>query len=89
MTHPFHPWRGREFELVDCRRCWDEWRVLYYTADMDLAYFPASWTDVGEADPFVEVSQGRAMGRAQDLLRLVQLVEDLKREAVNEIKPQM
>lgn len=87
MTHPFHPWRGREFELADCRRCWDEWRVLYYAGDTDLAYFPASWTDVGERDPFVELSQGRAMARGQDLLRLVELVEDLKAKSVNEIKP--
>jgi Family of unknown function (DUF5372) len=85
--HPFHPWRGRQFEFVDCRRCWDEWRVFYYTADMQMAYFPASWTDVGEADPFVELSRGRAMGRVQDLLRLVRLAEDIQIGSVNEIKP--
>jgi len=61
--------------------------VFYYTADMEMAYFPASWTDVGEADPFVGLSQGRALGRVQDLLRLVRLVGDLKTGSVNAIKP--
>ncbi|MGO8700147.1 MAG: DUF5372 family protein, partial [Limisphaerales bacterium] len=23
VTHPFHPWRGQRFELIDCRRRWD------------------------------------------------------------------
>ena len=63
--------------------------MFYYTADMEMAYFPARWTDVEEADPFVELSQGRAMGRAQELLRLVQLVKDLKTGTVNENKPNM
>ena len=61
--------------------------MFYYTADMKTAYFPASWTDVGEADPFVELSQGRAMGRVQDLLRLVRVAEDIRIESVNEIRP--
>jgi hypothetical protein len=87
VTHPFHPWRGRQFEFVDCRRCWEEWRVFYYTADMEMASFPAGWTDVGEVDPFVELSQGRALGRVQDLLRLARLAGDLKTGAVNAIKP--
>jgi hypothetical protein len=89
VTHPFHPWQGRQFEFVDCRRCWEEWRVFYYTADMEMAYFPASWTDVEEPDPFVGLSQGRALGRVQELLRLAQLVGDLKTGVVNEIKPHM
>ena len=61
--------------------------MFYYTADMEMAYFPASWTDVEEPDPFVGLSQGRALGRVQELLRLVQLVGDLKTGVVNEIKP--
>jgi hypothetical protein len=89
VTHPFHPWRGQQFEFVDCRRCWEEWRVFYYIACGETAYFPASWTDVGERDPFVDLSAGRAMGRVQDLLRLVQLARDLKSGGVNEIKPKV
>ena len=61
--------------------------MFYYTADMEMAYFPASWTDVGEVDPFVELSQGRALGRVQDLLRLARLAGDLTIGGVNAIKP--
>ena len=43
-----------------------------------MAYFPSAWTDVGQADPFVVLSRGRAAMRLEDLLRLVKLVEALK-----------
>jgi len=87
VTHPFHPWRGREFELVDYRRCWNDWWVFYHTDDMQLAHFPASWTDLADADPFVELSQGRAVARVADLLRLVDLIQDLEAKPVKGIKP--
>ena len=58
-----------------------------YTEDMEMAYFPVGWTDVGEPDPFVALSEGRAMARVEDLLRLVHLVKDLRTEPVKEIKP--
>ena len=87
MTHPFHPWFGRKLEFVDCRLCWGEWRVFYYTEDGQVAYFPSAWTDAGQADPFVVLSAGRAVSRCEDLLRLVKLVEDLKASTVKEIKP--
>lgn len=61
--------------------------MFYNTVGTETASFPVSWTDVEEPDPFVALSQGRAMGRVQDLLRFVQLVGDLKTGAVNEIKP--
>ncbi|HEY5770116.1 MAG TPA: DUF5372 family protein [Terrimicrobium sp.] len=87
MTHPFHPWRGQRFEFVDCRRCWGQWRVFYYTEDREMAYFPANWTDVVEADPFVVLSRGQAIARIEDLLRLAGLLGDLKAGDVKEIKP--
>ena len=62
--------------------------MFYCTSDMQMASFPASWTDFAQADPFVELSQGRAMGRVEDLLRLVRLVRDIQVNSVNEIKPQ-
>jgi Family of unknown function (DUF5372) len=30
VTHPFHPLRGRTFQLVDCRQTWGEERVYFY-----------------------------------------------------------
>ena len=87
MTHPFHPWHGQQFEFVDCRRCWGEWRVFYYTENGQMAYFPSAWTDAGQADPFVVLCRGRAVVRFEDLLRLVKLIEDLKQRIVKEIRP--
>jgi len=83
VTHPFHPWCGRRFELIDCQRRWGQWRVYYLTAEGNTAFLPASWTDVGPKDPFIEQSQGRATARVEDLLELVKMTAD----AVNEIKP--
>jgi hypothetical protein len=82
VTHPFHPWFGRQLEFVDWRLCWGEWWVFYYTEDGQVAYFPSAWTDAGQADPFVALSAGRAISRFEDLLRLVKLIEDLKASAV-------
>ena len=74
---------------MDYRRCWSDWWVFYHTDDMQLAHFPASWTDLADTDPFVELSGGRAVARVADLLRLVELIQDLKAKRVNEIKPEV
>jgi hypothetical protein len=83
VTHPFHPWRGRRFELADCQRRWGQWRIYYIGRDGQIGYLPASWTDAGPTDRFVEQSQGRAMARVSDLLELAQLTAS----AVKEITP--
>ena len=72
---------------MDCRQCWGQWRVFYYTEDRQLAYFPADWTDVGEADAFVILSRGRAVARVEDMLRLATLVRQLQAEGVKENTP--
>jgi hypothetical protein len=52
---------------------------------------PASWTDIGPKDPFVEQSRGRALARTEDLLELVKIVgksvKEIKPQYVNAIKP--
>ena len=83
VIHPFHPWRGQRFELIDCQRRWGQWRVYYVGTAGQAAYLPASWTDVGPKDPFVEQSQGRAVARLEDLLALLKM----KADAVKAIKP--
>jgi hypothetical protein len=74
---------------MECRLCWGEWRAFFYTAETKTTSLPVSWTDALPGDPFVELSQGRAMGRVQELSRLAQLIVDIKNEAVNEIKPKV
>jgi hypothetical protein len=87
VTHPFRPWRGRRFELIDQRRRWGQWRVYYVRENGCPSYLPASWTDVGPKDPFVEQAQGRAIARVEDLLQLRALITKLSTECVKEIKP--
>jgi Family of unknown function (DUF5372) len=83
VTHPFHPWLGRRFELIELRRCWGQWRAYYSTEEGLPAYLPASWTDLGPIDPFVQQAKGRAIARAEDLLMLVKMTT----HPVNQIKP--
>ncbi len=84
IVHPFHPWLGRRFELIDLRRRWGQWRVYYFSETGDTGYIPAAWTDVGAKDPFVEQAQGRAIARVEDLLELAKLIQS----SVKPIKPQ-
>jgi hypothetical protein len=59
--------------------------VYYLSDDGNTAFLPASWTDIGPKDPFVEQSRGRTIARTEDLLELVKVVG----KAVKEIKPQV
>ena len=61
--------------------------MFYYTDEGQLAYLPAAWTDAGPVDPFVVLSAGRAVARVEDLLRLIELMEDLTAGGVKEIEP--
>jgi len=83
IIHPFHPWLGRRFELIDLRRRWGQWRVYYLTETGVTAFIPAAWTDAGARDPFVEQAQGRAIARIEDLVELAKMI----RGCVKTIKP--
>ena len=43
VTHPFHPWHGRRFELIDLRRRWGQWRVYFLTEQGHTAYLLAKY----------------------------------------------
>ena len=75
MTHPFHPWHGREFQLVTYRLNWGEQRVYFFDDLGALASLPAAWTSIAPRDPFVELSAGRSAFRVADLWELSRLVE--------------
>lgn len=75
MTHPFHPWFGQEFVLVDVRRNWAEDQVFFLDADGVQYSLPVAWTDAVVPDVFVVMAGGRSPFRVADLLALVQLVE--------------
>jgi len=79
VTHPFHPLFGREFSLVTYRHNWGENRVYFQDEQGHLASFPAEWTNIAPADPFVLISAGRSVFRFQDLLELAHLVQGLRK----------
>ena len=62
------------FELITQHQAWGEERVFFHDENERLMALPAAWTDVISADPFVAVSQGRSLFRAEDLWELVHLL---------------
>jgi Family of unknown function (DUF5372) len=78
ITHPFHPLRGTEYELVTRKRTWGEDRVFYFDQKGKLKSLFASVTDVVTADAFDRISAGRSSFRVDDLLELRRLVDRLR-----------
>jgi hypothetical protein len=77
VTHPFHPWCGRQFEVFNVRQNWGEQRVMFFDEAQRLRSLPLAWTSVAPADPFVVLAAGRARFRLEDLCRLAQLLTAL------------
>jgi hypothetical protein len=78
ITHPFHPRRGEEIELLAYRRGFRYEMVEGRDASGALISVPLAFTDAAfEEDPFLAVSAGRALFRAEDLLRLADLLSGL------------
>jgi hypothetical protein len=75
VTHPFHPWSGREFVFVAVRQTWGEDRVFFLEEDGTLKSLPTGWTDAAAPDVFVAMAAGRSPFRAEDLLGLAELIE--------------
>jgi hypothetical protein len=79
VTHPFHPWVGREFEFVGVRQTWGEDRVFFFDEDGVQRSLPTGWTDVAAPDAFVVLAGGRSALRVTDLLELGQLLDSVRR----------
>ncbi|PNE43528.1 DUF5372 family protein [Streptomyces noursei] len=75
VTHPFHPWAGREFIFVGRRLAWDEDRVALADESGEVVSLPAAWTDVDPVDPFVAMAAGRCPFRVEDLRAVADLIE--------------
>jgi hypothetical protein len=74
ITHPFHPQRGEEIEVVMRRLHFGEDRVFFRSAQGHVASLPARWTSLVPEDP-VEITTGeRARFRVGDLIELAALV---------------
>ena len=79
ITHPFHPLRGTEYELVHRRHNWGEDRVVYYGPNGVLKSFRTSLTDVIPVDAFTRISGGRSAFRVDDLMELRQWLDEYTR----------
>ena len=53
VTHPFHPWFGREFLFLAVRQTWSHDRVFFLDEEGTQFSLPVGWTDAAEPDPFV------------------------------------
>ena len=80
VTHPFHPLYLKEFELLDYRRSWGEPYVECFDHNNDVVCIPLAWTDAGDLDPFNQLANGRSIFRVAELMRLVELIDDLKKD---------
>jgi Family of unknown function (DUF5372) len=78
VTHPFHPWAGREFVFIALRQNWSEDRVVFLDEQSREHSLPVGWTDALEPDPFVVMAAGRCPFRFADLVALRRLVDDLR-----------
>jgi hypothetical protein len=78
ITHPFHPLRGVEYELVTRKLTWGEDRVFYYDPSGKLKSLLTNVTDVASQDAFDRISAGRSAFRADDLLELRRLFDRRK-----------
>jgi len=87
VTHPFHPWFGREFAFVDRHLAWDVDRVSVVGDDGVVVSLPAAWTDIDPVDPFVVMAAGRSAFRPEDLLAVADLLDALKSRGVGGSAP--
>jgi hypothetical protein len=78
VTHPFHPWVGREFVFVAVRQTWGEDRVFFLEEDGTQRSLPTAWTDAAEPDPFVALAGGRSSFRVEDLLVIIDVLDALR-----------
>jgi hypothetical protein len=78
VTHPFHPWFGREFVFVAVRQVWGEDRVSFFDEGGVQRSLPRGWTDAADVDPFVVVAAGRSALRVEDLVALVDVIAGLR-----------
>jgi hypothetical protein len=78
VTHPFHPWRSREFVFLAVRQTWAEDRVFFLDDGGVQHSLPTGWTDAVDSDVFVVMAAGRCPFRVDDLLELADLLDRVR-----------
>jgi hypothetical protein len=77
ITHPFHPFSGRQFACVGERYNRYGMSLLLQIDDESICSVPPQWTDVVAPDPEIVMGGQRALFRVVDLLELARLVDRL------------
>ncbi len=84
ITHPFHPFSGRQLVCVGERYNRYGMTLLLEIDDKSVCSVPPQWTDVVAADPEIVMGEQRALFRVVDLLELARLVDRLSRRDLPE-----
>ena len=84
ITHPFHPFRGRQLACVGERYNRYGMRLLLQIDDESICSVPPQWTDVIAPDPEIVLGEQRALFRVMDLLELTRLVDRLSTRDLRE-----
>jgi hypothetical protein len=80
VTHPFHPFRGRQLVCIGERYNRYGKRLLLRVDNERVCSVPPHWTDAVAPDPELLVSGGRSPFLVADLLELADLVARLGRQ---------
>jgi len=64
--------------MIERKKIWGEYRILYIDGNDEMCLIHTSWTDVADEDPFVIVSNGRSAFRFDDLVKLSNLLKNIK-----------
>jgi hypothetical protein len=80
ITHPFHPWRAREFDLVEHRWVFTESVLYFHAPNGRFGQIPAVWTDFVEVDAFCAIASGRSRLHGDTLWLLAETIARLKNE---------
>ena len=68
----------QQFEILNYRHNWGEYRVTFYEKPGQVRALPAAWTSIAPPDPDVVLAAGRAAFRVRDLLALTQLIQRIE-----------
>jgi hypothetical protein len=80
VTHPFHPLYGQQFEVLNYRHNWGEYRVTFYETPDHVRTLPATWTSLVPSDPSIVLAAGRAAFQMKDLLALTHLLQHIDQQ---------
>jgi Family of unknown function (DUF5372) len=78
VTHPLHPLYGQQFEILNYRHNWGEYRVMFYETPDHVRSLPAAWSSVAPVYPSVVLAASRAAFRVADLLTLAHLIRRIE-----------